>query len=784
MVYENELIDYVFGGGKSTGEPHPFCDTRYAARHLPEDFAWPRRGIWADSFCEPERYMIPFSPFWDPSSLEYKSAARDAKPDPDPVPLDAYLYRLDAFVPSRTLVPSALVHRFLEWPIEECRPDGITGHDVVEALRRALACRAAPVDAPRLSVLVLNYNKPGLSILSAIAAASGKRRDVEVIVLDNGSHPSDFISISDYTKDMGNVRTVRSAKNLYFGEGNNVLIDMSASELVLFLNNDAFVGPTMIDEMIDHLDATPEASAVGPTFLFPDLTIQEAGGTISNCGRDVQLHKGTSLEGHLAFASRSPVAGVQYISAACCCIRRSVIDEIGGFDYIYEPFYFEDIDLCKRMETLGRRLDYLPGSFVIHYENATTRDFLFDDFVPQLEKSRGIFRERWLYSTPDFRPRTVVPELKTGFDPSRRTAVVYTPSDLSGGDEERYLLSCASSLSRRYNVLFCSDTRTSRTRLSFVIEDLRIDTPGEGAIRPCLLEDVPDWGDVAVMIAGSDEIVPPVPMHADVNIVHCRYPLPGHRSERFETGRLDAVDAYFVESEVVEDKVRADQRRVGRVIPIVTTGAPVAATAPTARFARRTSGLRLLAAGPFELSGGSGAQHVAIEIVDGFHATDPDAELSLIGIADGSEPSTIHIGQLKQKAGTLPVEFHLNPSIRVRDEEIDRADVYLDTSGCTADPRSVPEPSVSAVLRAMIAGCVPLVYDRGAPAEIVRRSGAGYLYGSPKEAVKALQEFHALGPEDRAELVSKIRMAASRHVDAVFQKELVDRIDGMTAPAP
>jgi GT2 family glycosyltransferase/glycosyltransferase involved in cell wall biosynthesis len=648
-------------------------------------------------------------------------------------------------------------------------------------LEEALNRRTEKPQAPALTVCILNYNKPSFSILSAIAAATNVDQEVEVLILDNGSQPMDFAVIYKYCEKLGNVRAVRSQKNLFFGEGNNILVDMAAADKVLFLNNDAFVGPDTINDMLRYLDATPEAAGVGPTFLFPNLEIQEAGGTISNCGRQVQLHKHTSFWGHLRYMSKDPIEGVQYVSAACVCIRAEVLKDIGGFDYIYEPFYFEDTDFCKRMESLGYRLDYLPGSFVIHYENASTREFLSTGFMSQIEKNRMKFQERWLYTTKGFKPRSLISEVKTEALPGRKTAVIYTPFDISLGGGERYILSCALALSREYNVILCGNTMVSNTRISFVINDLGLKAPGVGSIRTSRFEDISDWEDIEVMIAMGNEIIPPVPFNAKVNIFHCQYPFPSHHSDRFEVTRLQNVDAFFVNSEFTRRKVDSEQRQLSFDIPVVVTGAPVRAPSRTEDDASREDDtlFRLVSVGRFEPLGHSKRQDITIKIFREFYNSYNDSSLSLIGSVGGIARREEYVADLRKSAKGLPVTFNLDASDTLLSSRLQNADVLIHSCGYGIDVRSSPERLEHfgiVILEAMANGVVPLVYRAGGPAEIIDRFGIGYTFETVSEAAAKLTLISELTREEREDLAVRAKEVAAHFFDEPFQKVILDSI--------
>ena len=54
------------------------------------------------------------------------------------------------------------------------------------------------------------------------------------------------------------------------------------------------------------------------------------------------------------------------ISGAAMFARRSVIEEIGGFDEVF-LHTAEDVDLCLRLKQRGGRIFYLPQARIVHF---------------------------------------------------------------------------------------------------------------------------------------------------------------------------------------------------------------------------------------------------------------------------------------------------------------------------------------------------------------------------------------------------------------------------------
>ena len=69
------------------------------------------------------------------------------------------------------------------------------------------------------------------------------------------------------------------------------------------------------------------------------------------------------------WATQDPL-DVDWVSAACICVRRELIGQIGELDERF-PLYFEDVDWCLRMRAGGWRVVYNPNLRVIHLGGAS-----------------------------------------------------------------------------------------------------------------------------------------------------------------------------------------------------------------------------------------------------------------------------------------------------------------------------------------------------------------------------------------------------------------------------
>jgi hypothetical protein len=81
---------------------------------------------------------------------------------------------------------------------------------------------------------------------------------------------------------------------------------------------------------------------------------------------------------------------VDYASAACWVMRRSVFDELGGFATDYWPAYFEDNDLAQRARRAGYVTRLVTARPVIHHHEGASAER-----VAIAERSRAVYERIW-----------------------------------------------------------------------------------------------------------------------------------------------------------------------------------------------------------------------------------------------------------------------------------------------------------------------------------------------------------------------------------------------------
>ncbi|MBX6385488.1 MAG: glycosyltransferase [Microbispora sp.] len=628
---------------------------------------------------------------------------------------------------------------------------------------------------PEVSILIINWNAGRLTrecVRQIWANTTGVR--YEIILADNGSDPQELRSLEALGRG---VRLLALGTNRYFGEANNIAAEHARGRYVCLLNNDAFVQPGWLRHLVDALDGDAEAGAAGPLFLFPDGTVQEAGGAIDAAGYPVRFGRGKSLEE--AEEHLSPKV-VDYISAAALLVPRDLFMAAQGFDLTYEPAYYEDVDLCFKLRSLGRKTLFVPDARVIHIEGASAND----DPAAEARRralgdlNRDKFTHRWgsyLRSRADADLQAVADQLRIrparevrpGAARPRKTAVLFTPYALTPGGGERFLLTTASVLAEDHAVTLVTPHPYSRLRLLNVCRELGISLPGFRLMTASEFLHAPDPD---LMIVMYNHVVPPLPARARNSIFLCQFPfhLPDvdTRSAQALARGYRTVVTY---SEYARAHVLAALSAYQMPFrPIEVVYPPVPRLAGSAGRKKNM----ILSVGRFFRGGHSKRQdllisafRILLERLDG------EVELHLAGSSTPEPEHMDYLNQLQQMATGLPVVFHVNVPQETLSELYRDAAVYWHGTGLEAD--LVQDPGQAehfgiTIAEAMSAECVPLAFNAGGPREIIMHGVDGFLYASLEELADMTYQILAPGFAARRETMGKAagRRAAAFSVDA------------------
>lgn len=239
---------------------------------------------------------------------------------------------------------------------------------------------------PRISIIIPSKNQGEIvsRCLDSIAALTNYE-NYELIVVDNRT--TDPVALKSFrTHPIKHI--IYDRKKFNYSEANNLGVEASTGDLLLFLNNDTEVlSADWLRELAMFFE-DQDIGAVGPTLLYPNRKVQHAGVVLGMRGTADHVMRGFDeyLDG---YAGSLPVSReVSAVTAACLMMRRSLFFDLGGFSTDYAKHY-QDVDLCCRIRELGKRIISVGSTKLMHHESLSRREEGYD------LGDRATFIDRW-----------------------------------------------------------------------------------------------------------------------------------------------------------------------------------------------------------------------------------------------------------------------------------------------------------------------------------------------------------------------------------------------------
>ena len=187
----------------------------------------------------------------------------------------------------------------------------------------------------KVSIIIATYNhladclKPCCEALKKFANLN----ECEVIIAANGCTDG----TRSYVESLGSPFKLLWFETPGFAIPCNEAAKIAKGEYLLFLNNDCFfLKEGVIDMMVTEFEKNPKVGIVGPEFSYNEY------------------------------------ADANYLKFYCAMMRKTVFDELGGFDVLFADGTCEDVDLCIKAERAGYELKMVTPA-VFHRFGITIR---------------------------------------------------------------------------------------------------------------------------------------------------------------------------------------------------------------------------------------------------------------------------------------------------------------------------------------------------------------------------------------------------------------------------
>lgn len=179
----------------------------------------------------------------------------------------------------------------------------------------------------------------------------------------------------EYVFVLENIQYIPSEKNIGFGSGHNSIIEKikKTSDYHLILNPDVSFKEKVIPNLILQLEKHPDVAMIAPRVFFPDGSHQYSCRrypVISEllARRFKFLHlifKNKVFKGEYREKNLSEPFFAEYLTGCFQLYKTEDFLALNGFDERYF-LYMEDVDICKKIDLLGKKKLYYPQEQIIH----------------------------------------------------------------------------------------------------------------------------------------------------------------------------------------------------------------------------------------------------------------------------------------------------------------------------------------------------------------------------------------------------------------------------------
>ncbi|HUQ85036.1 MAG TPA: glycosyltransferase family 2 protein [Candidatus Limnocylindrales bacterium] len=236
-----------------------------------------------------------------------------------------------------------------------------------------------------LSIIIPNYNGEKLLqknlplVLEAVNTY--KRGRVEIVIPDDPSTDNSRNVIKKFIE--GNkyrnitILTINNDRKKEAGFSKNVNrgVGIATGDILILLNSDVYPNKDFLEPLLNGFE-DERVFAIG--------CLDES----HENGKKVLRGRGTGSfkRGFLAHrAGEIDQKTTFWVSGGSGAFRRKIWEKLGGFDPLYDPFYWEDIDMSYRAQKSGYKVLFDSRSVVTHeHEKGTVKEMFDEQFVKKI----------------------------------------------------------------------------------------------------------------------------------------------------------------------------------------------------------------------------------------------------------------------------------------------------------------------------------------------------------------------------------------------------------------
>lgn len=226
----------------------------------------------------------------------------------------------------------------------------------------------------KITISLISFNQLHyLKRLLPSLLESIKDLDVRILLVANRCRDGTISYLRKYYPD---IDIFDNPERTGYGGNHNINLRRANSDFFVIMNSDMIVKKDTFCNLLQFIEADAQVGLVGPRFLNEDGSLQPLNKRHPTVF-DLMLLKFCPTRLRRFFKARldayemldtgyATTRTVPLMSGAFMFCREPLLKKIGGFD---EGFfmYFEDLDLCRRIQQEGFETYFCPQAEVVHF---------------------------------------------------------------------------------------------------------------------------------------------------------------------------------------------------------------------------------------------------------------------------------------------------------------------------------------------------------------------------------------------------------------------------------
>lgn len=243
----------------------------------------------------------------------------------------------------------------------------------------------------KLSIIIIPFRSAG-HLERCVASIYKKLGDSfywEIILVNNDKDQN----IAEFALDFSKIKLLDHKKNVGFGAGMNLGAKLAEGEFLLILNPDTEMITENISSVLDEFLKDDKIGIIGGGILDRKNKNQEW-----SAGKELSLYdlvrNNLGVSRSSSIWNSSQKIKCDWVAGTAMFIKKDLFEKLGGFD---ERFfmYFEDMDLCRRVRALGKKIIFFPEFKIYHGSGESYEDkrlqkkHYYDSMEKYFQKNRG-----------------------------------------------------------------------------------------------------------------------------------------------------------------------------------------------------------------------------------------------------------------------------------------------------------------------------------------------------------------------------------------------------------